>query len=383
MTIKCNVCGSHNVRAVYQSNADTSLTSLCGIVNGKTSVHGCLTCGHIFTQQLLDSNSYYETDYKILLSSDDEDQIYEVRQGKVTYRTEHQIAVLKDKLHFPTGSRLLDYGCAKAAMSKLIVSDRPDLQIHLFDVSGMYVEYWKKFLKPEQWSIHVLPVEWAQSFDVITSFFALEHIDEPVKSMQSVAGLLKPDGVFYGIVPHAVSNVADFIVIDHVNHFTVASLHQALKLSGFNEIKIDEVAHRGALVFSARLNGESLNPPMHQAGFQQANSLGQYWTKINTDLMQAQTKFHGHTCAIYGSGFYGSYIATILGKNANLKCFLDASPYQQGKEQFGVPILAPAQLPSEIQVLYVGLNPTIARQVMAQQEWLQSHDVELVYLDGL
>jgi SAM-dependent methyltransferase len=345
-------------------------------------VWSCPECGHIMTSQLLDANQYYAEDYKILLNHDDEDQIYESSAGQLIYRTQHQLKILNSKLSLSVGSRVLDYGCAKAAMPKLLVAQQPDLQMHLFDVSEMYRDHWARFLQPDRWAIHHTPEQWHGSFDAVTSFFALEHIDHPVESMKAVASLLRPDGVFYGIVPDTIGNAADFIVIDHVNHFTPASLHHALRLAGFLHIDIDRDAHRGAFVFTAKLQGLTDNKPSAQEAQKYAFQLAVYWEKIDQQLAYAHTHWAQRPSAIYGSGFYGSYIASHFGKNTALRCFLDASPYQQGKTVLDLPVLAPDALPADVEVLYVGLNPAIARQVMSQLTWIKERDLQLVYLDG-
>ena len=85
--------------------------------------------------------------------------------------------------------------------------------------------------------------------------------------------------------------------------------------------------------------------------------------------------------AIYGSGFYGAWIASTLDRLEPLRCFLDRSPFQQGKTVFDRPVLAPEALPADVSTVFVGLNPKIARAVMAEQDWVRERDVSLVFLD--
>ena len=49
-------------------------------------------------------------------------------------------------------------------------------------------------------------------------------------------------------------NVADFIVADHVNHFSSRSLETLLSSYGFYDIDIDSKIHTAAYVVSARVN---------------------------------------------------------------------------------------------------------------------------------
>jgi trans-aconitate methyltransferase len=382
--MRCNICQTLLDSPIYSSRSGKALTSLCQSIAGQTRVWSCGHCGHIMTEQLFDAQRYYAQDYKILLSHDEEDQIYDIKaDGQIVYRSQHQLNTLLAKLNLPQAARMLDYGCAKAAMPKLILEHRADLKVHLFDVSEMYLSHWQRLLSPDRWAINTTPDQWQKSFDVITSYFALEHIDDPVTSMRKVADLLKPNGVFYGIVPDVIGNVADFIVIDHVNHFTEASLHYALSAAGFRDIEIDQDAHRGALVFIARLQDKNQSAASSvQQALEQAHELANYWIALDQTISRTQEKFAGLPFVIYGSGFYGSYIASMLNQAGNLLCFLDASPYQQGKTVAGMPVLAPDHIPAETQLLYVGLNPAIARKVMNEASWLKGRSIQLVFLDG-
>jgi SAM-dependent methyltransferase len=379
----CNICHTSLEQAVYQSHTDKALTSLCEITKGKTQVWSCHHCGHIMTHQLLDAKQYYSEDYKILLSHEDEDQIYEINGDKIVYRTQHQISTLLGKITLKSNARVLDYGCAKATMPRLLLAHQPSLEMHLFDVSEMYKSHWAQFLSSDRWAIDQTPVEWRGSFDLITSYFALEHIDDAVSSIEAVATLLKDGGTFYGIVPDTVGNVADFVVIDHVNHFTQASLHYALSQAGLGDIEIDTTAHRGALVFVARKQGSRTAAKQAVAdACQEAQKLSLYWGGLSQQILTQQAELVGQPAAIYGSGFYGAYIATVLADTNELRCFLDASPYQQGKTVLGLPVLAPQQLPADVKVLFVGLNPVIARKTVTSMQWLKGRNIKMVFLDG-
>ena len=381
MNLNCNVCGNPLGEPIYRSLSGHVLTSLCEVRSGNKRVWSCLHCGHLRGEALPDTGKYYATDYRISLDQDDEDQIYEVRDDRVVYRTEHQVDTLIDKLPLPQGALMLDYGCAKASTFKRLLTQRTDLQAHLFDVSDMYTAHWDRFVIPERRAVHVTPPSWQGRFDVVTSFFALEHIPEPRKSVQSIASLLKDDGIFYGIVPNTFGNVADFIVIDHVNHFTIPSLHALLEGAGFVQIDIDARAHRGALVFLARKEGTASGPMDVKATLARSQDLASYWTRLSDRIRSEEDAHGGVPAAIYGSGFYGAYIASSLQRPDRLRNFLDHSPYQQGKVLLGKPVLAPEQLPDDIRLLYVGLNPAIARATIEKKDWLLKRNLQLVFLD--
>jgi hypothetical protein len=102
---------------------------------------------------------------------------------------------------------------------------------------------------------------------------------------------------------------------------------------------------------------------------------------ISNRIWVAEDQYADKPAAIYGSGFYGAYIGSLLRRPENLRCFLDASPFQQGKQLMARPIFAPSALPDDIEVLYVGLNPAFARNIISQMDWIKTRDLELVYLE--
>lgn len=377
----CNVCHTELGAPLYEAPSDQALTSLCELRPGRVRVWLCPACGHLCGEALPDTRDYYESDYRILLDHDDEDQIYEVQGERIVYRTDHQVATLLAKLDLPESARLLDYGCAKAATPRRLLATRPDLQVHLFDVSAMYTRHWQQFLPEGRWAMHDTPADWQGRFDVVTSFFALEHIPDPIDTVRRVAALLAEDGVFYGIVPDTFGNVADFVVIDHVNHFTDCSLHALLRAAGFTDIRIDTGVHRGALVFTARKTGPASGSPDLAASLAASRQLAGYWSGLGDRVRAAEANHAGMPAAIYGSGFYGAYIASLLAEPERVQCFLDASPFQQGKTLFGRAILPPPELPGAVRLLYVGLNPRIARATVAAMDWLRGRDLQLVFLD--
>lgn len=388
--MRCNVCDSPEGEPIFTSRSDTALTSLCELRSGRVQVWSCPRCGHLHGQPLADTETYYAADYRILLDHDDEDQIYEYRDGAIVYRTDHQIDVLRRKLELPEHSMLLDYGCAKASTPKRLLDSRPDLQVHLFDVSDMYLRHWDRFVAPERRAVNQTPPSWTGSFDVVTSFFALEHIPQPLDTVCKVAALLKQGGSFYAVVPDTFGNVADFVVIDHVNHFTEPSMHALLRLAGFDGISIDSEAHRGALVIVARkgaggssegsVSALSASPGL-PAVHRESAKLAHYWSALGDRILQAERRHSGRDIAIYGSGFYGAFIFTALRDASRVRCFLDQSPFRQGKTLFDKPILKPETLPADIGVLFVGLNPKVARQTIDQLHWLRDRSVSSVFLD--
>jgi SAM-dependent methyltransferase len=380
--MRCNACGSEAGRPIFESANTHALTSLCQIVRGTTSVWFCRDCSHLFGQSMPELDRFYETEYKISVDHEDEDQVYGIEDGKVLFRTDHQVRVLLDFVPRKPGMRILDYGCAKGAVPKKLRSLQLDLQIYLFDVSEMYRPYWNKLVPAQNTAVKETPRQWENSFDLVTSFFALEHIPELRRTLAHIHSLIAMDGYLYGIVPDTFGNVADFVVIDHVNHFTKASLHRLLAASGFGDILIDEERHRGALVFRARKGGPKRDSPELGQYHQRSRGLAAYWNEIESKLLAQELTTVG-TAAIYGAGFYGTYILTNLRHPERVAYFLDQNPFLLGKKLHGKPVIDPNTLSADIRTVYVGLNPAIARAAIAAIPGFENAELVFNYLGEL
>ena len=386
----CNVCATALSHVLYESEGSQSLTSLCQVRPGFTRVYACERCGHLQTEEMADSATFYESDYDILINSEDEDQIYEVMpDGTKIYRTDHQVKVLLEKLPLPTGARILDYGCAKSAMIRNLLLQRSDLEPYLFDVSSRYIPFWERFIKPGHWSVHEVPSDWQDSFDVVTSFFSMEHMVRPEESIRTMAAMLKPGGALYCIVPNVDTNIADFIVLDHVNHFSSPSLHHLLKSAGLEVESIDGAAHRGAFVVVARRTTqlERLTLPNDfskqvQVCLNRFQDIASFWTKAAERVRSQEAQLPlGTEVAIYGAGFYGAFVASCLKDPQRLVCHLDQNVYLQGRDLNGRPIVSPAQLPDHVRHIWVGLSPAHAREIIAQVSSLSSRPATFLFLE--
>ncbi|NIV17363.1 MAG: methyltransferase domain-containing protein [Woeseiaceae bacterium] len=381
----CNVCAAELDHPVYES--ETSLTSLCDVFPQPTRVRTCGNCGHLQTDEIENAAAFYDADYTILTESEEEDQIYEVRDGKKIYRTEHQVDVLRSKLDIAADTRILDYGCAKSSMMRTLKEDEPALGPFLYDVSDRYVPFWENFAEPSNWAVYDVPPSWDSKFDIVTSFFALEHITRPAEIVGQIFQLLRPGGIFYGIVPNVLTNSADLVVIDHVNHFTRSSLDCLLTTAGFEVQDVDAEAHRGAFVFVAKRPTEATDsswaadPQEVQETACELQSIARFWGNAAARLREAELgTVDGGEVAVYGAGFYGAFIRSCLSRPERIRCFVDQNPFLQGSELGGVPVVPPDDLPRDIRNVFVGLNPGHAKTIMENVPAFSGRDLSYIYI---
>jgi len=385
---RCSVCDQPLGEPLYTTAAgQKSLTSLCRIYPGETNVFACKKCGHLQTSAIDNIVTYYDSEYDILIDSEEEDQIYEVRDGVPTYRTEHQVRTLLAKLQLNRPVDLLDYGCAKSSTIRELCRVSPTVTPHAFDVSARYIPFWKKFISPENYAVNDTKPEWAAKFDIVTSFFSLEHIPTAVGTVRDIAKLLKPRGTFYCVVPNVLGNIADFIVVDHCNHFTPPSLQRLLADAGLELTAIDDHAHRGAFVVTAKRPdiGAGVESKASRAEVEdtcgELSLLADYWRCAAAKVLARETELQDKdTIAVYGAGFYAAFISANMLSPERIICYLDQNPYLQGKKFNGRCVLAPCELPLDVNTVFVGLNPAHAAEIVAAIPALANRQLKYFYL---
>jgi trans-aconitate methyltransferase len=369
-TAVCRVCAG-TIETPAFDHPGPSLTSIRTVLDLPTQVFLCPACGHAQSPDLPDLKEFYDTQYRISLDIDGHDQLYENSSGEQVFRTDYQ-AELVEALDIPRGARVLDFGAGKATTLRKVLARRPDLVPHVFDVSEDYVEHWKGWVPSAQAATYELPDAWTGHFDLITAHFVLEHVPEPVSVFRALRRCLAPDGTLFFTIPDAETNSGDFLVIDHLNHFSRSSLTRALGEAGLVAERIDQTAFAGAFAVTARAGvaarAETVNTLTAQSSLDA-------WSGILDRLSAAALT---PPVAIYGAGFYGSLAAA---RRRDVTCFLDRNPYLQGKDHMGVSILGPEDCPPEVRSVLAALNPARAREILGDAPAWLPEGAKLVYLD--
>jgi SAM-dependent methyltransferase len=388
--VACVVCGAACGAPAYCHDGAMSVSSTARPIAAPTAVYVCTTCAHVQTPPVGDLGAYYDTAYNVHLESGDADDLYDVRDGVPVYRAQHQANVALAKLTLPQGAAVLDYGCGKGMTLRALLAARPDLYGAVFDVSDAYREAWNAFVPADNQAAYTTPSAWDGRFDAVLSFFALEHVGDPRAFLAGIRRLLRLGGVVHLTVPNVRHNVGDFIVVDHVNHFMPTSLRRLFAETGFTDIRIDEESHDAAYVVNARRDSADprhasdrhLGDAQDVAGFvTEAQDYAAFWSAAGDAVRRFEVEHaRGRPAAIYGSGFYGVFIASRLADRSNVCYFLDRNPHQQKKRIFGLPVVGPDALGDEIDVVYVGLNPARARDIATAVTPLRRRARTLFYL---
>lgn len=379
-SVCCRVCGTAPGAPSFRAAAP-ALTSITTALDSETIVHVCPACSHAQCPNLPDIEAFYDTEYRISLE-DEHDQLVSIgADGTLLYRTDHQAAVSLAMLDLAPGALILDYGAAKSDTLRKMVGQRPDLVPHVFDVSRAYAFAWDGWIRPEHQATYAIDPSWRGRFDAVMSHFAIEHVADPLAFLADVRAVVKPGGKLLLSLPDVQANPGDMIVIDHLNHFTIPSLRFALERSGFAVDAVNTQDFPGAFFVTATArDGHDASPGDDVAEAVAHNeAICRFWDKAHAQVAHARDRLAGQPCAIYGAGFYGSWIAQQLDGAVKIVAVLDQNPTLQGSTRHGAPVIAPKALDPAIRTVFVGLNPLKARAIIDAVPSLA--DRELIWLD--
>ena len=126
---------------------------------------------------------------------------------------------------------------------------------------------------------------------------------------------------------------------------------------------------------------ESELPPALDKAREAVSDMARYWHGISARIRQFEdTIGPAGVVAIYGAGFYGNLIASILRQFGRVRCFVDQNRFLQGNVINGRPILAPENLPGDVTHVFVGLNPRIAQSTIRALECWHGRRLEFLFL---
>lgn len=378
----CRVCGEAIPAPAYDA-PPPALTSINTLLDVPTRVFVCDGCGHAQSDDIPDIQTFYDTVYRISLASEGQDQIFAVTDdGTVLYRTDHQAGIALRLLDLPHGACVLDYGAAKADTLRKMMAVRPDLAPHVFDVSTDYAAAWDGWVPKDAQAIYAVPDGWRGRFDAVMSHFVIEHVPDPIGFLGDLALLLRPGGLLLVSLPNAAANPGDMTVADHLNHFSAASLASALAASDLSLRTLDDASFPGAFFAVAARDAASSSVQSQEVGeaISRAREICSDWERAAAHLDREAARLAGRKAAIYGAGFYGSWIMSRVGGAVDVVAFLDRNPHLQGALHFGAPVLKPEDIPDDVAVLFVGLNPLKAREAIASQPWLHRPGLTHVWL---
>ena len=229
----CPVCGSKNIVKAFDCKDYYATQELF-------EIHRCSTCLFLFTQNFPNEaniDKYYDT--AVYISHSDN------KKGLVNklYHSIRKI-MLKQKAriitkHAGNTGNILDIGCG-------IGYFLGHMKQQGYEVTGIEKNDYARNAAIKQFSINCYASEKLnslnkESFDIITFWHSLEHLEKLNETINTIHSLLKKNGTVFIAVPNANSADARYYkekwaaydVPRHLWHFTAETMKQLLEKAGF------------------------------------------------------------------------------------------------------------------------------------------------------
>lgn len=251
--IPCNLCGGSQFTLLFEDELGDSLPPVDYNFRPETrktfAIVRCTNCGLIFTNPMPDLHSAYQ---------DVVDPVYLASEKQRHETARHVLRTIRSLA--PEGrGRLLDVGCNTGLFL--------DEAASFFDVEGVELSQWAAEEAAKRHKVHVLPIselDIKAQFDVVTLFGVIEHFDDPMRELQSIARVIKPGGLFViytgdvsAWLPRLLGKRWWWYQGMHLFYFSFKTLREMLGRAGFDVIERD-------------------NQVVYFQLFSLANSLGRY-----------------------------------------------------------------------------------------------------------
>ena len=216
LNVPCPLCGSNRRTPIHKE--------------GDFIMNRCISCGFIYMSPRPDK-SFIIKFYQHYLPKNS-DEIYKWK--KMTEKVFEKAANFIESNTKRKG-KILDVGCGFGFFVKEM--KERGWEAEGVDLSAYAINFGRKYnlslFKSTIWDMHY-PDDY---FDVITAFYLIEHLEDPLGFIKEVLRILKPGGIFLARYPHTtpIKNMLAFFKIK--NHLYNMPAH----LSDFSPKKIKEV----------------------------------------------------------------------------------------------------------------------------------------------
>ena len=134
----------------------------------------------------------------------------------------------------PSGARVLEVGAGIGCTVK--VFEKAGFQAEGIDPGGEFLKYSRDKLHTSVRVCNLYDLPQDQQFDAVLLVHVIEHLRSPVTALKHIAGLLKPDGMFYVECPNLQAPFASrsrLFHYAHIHNYVPATLEQTGQAAGF------------------------------------------------------------------------------------------------------------------------------------------------------
>lgn len=236
--VKCNLCGSENNSILYKSNIrikKPSVEEFTSTVNEYATYNNivkCNDCGLVFMNPRDENvNSLYQDVV-------DKEYINSWNEREKTFK--NHISWIKK---YKKNGNLLDIGCYAGIFPYVAKKSG-------FEVTGIEPSMWAAEYAGNKTKSKIYQGSWKDvsfkegSFDIITIWDVIEHLEDPLGCLKISHKWLKRDGLLT-VTTHDISSILarmmggkyPWLMRFHLYHFSPKTLTEMIKKAGFTDVK--------------------------------------------------------------------------------------------------------------------------------------------------
>ncbi|MEM9274420.1 MAG: methyltransferase domain-containing protein [Cyanobacteria bacterium P01_F01_bin.143] len=346
MIDKCLVCGSTNLKEVFHAtrvplspNAPIDEADFASEMFVELNIVQCQQCSLIYNQAFEPSmiEKIYTKNYSSGIPN----------SPKVLRRYQEIIdsAILPENIK---SQCVVEIGASDFTFSEMMI-DRGASEVIAFEPSDLFqatnplIHHINTFFDPEK--IPVAP----EKIDLIVMRHVLEHVPDPLETIEQLASFAKLGAKLYIEVPNSEDIIKnnrfyDFFY-EHVTYFNPKLLTKLLEDFGFITCSVTSLVdgqHFGILCEKTDFSQTKLSQTSLEDTIQAIEGFASYTEEFLKELQKVINSYD--EVAIYGAGNHGLGVVSLLELDErSIECFLDANQMKAGKysPKTHIPIMQP------------------------------------------
>lgn len=338
----CPVCVGEETKKVFHRD-------FCGMESivpfSGYDVVQCTCCGAFYADNIGETMPlmhYYE------MMSKYETEAFSVSKEALA---EYAFAIGFLRGHIAPEQSIIDIGCGNGAM------------LHMLQEQGFRhltgLEPSEKNCRgiTERWGIRavagalgeVIPPLVGETFDVVLMEGVLEHLIDVQRNVREALSYLKKDGALYLNVPDLAAfpdchDLYQQFSVEHVNFFSLSSMQNLMGAFGMTCVAYDRNGYGVFTLWRHASEGVTART------FDQAGTADMHIYLAGAEQLAAQMKdrltpYRGREVYVWAAGTHTAMLYQLgLLDGIHVRAIIDSNANYQGKEIYGVPVIAPQEL---------------------------------------
>jgi len=372
----CKVCSTAALEEIKEFRSFPRVTSDCVPFRAGGRLLVCCHCGAVqspaddqWFEEIREVYSGYQAYHQ---SGGVEQPVLDTATGELRRRSDVLLARLATLPGVPDSGRVIDVGCGIGATLKAF-SMRGGWRLYGLEIGTENLAFLRRIDGFEE-LYTCSPAELPGKFDLVTMVHALEHFPEPLRTLRDLRGKIAPGGRLFVEVPNAEANPFDYVIADHMMHFSPSSLSMLAALAGF---AVDCLS----TTWVAKELSMAAQPGKDSAVANEKTSKSKTVDRVCAQIEWLQRFLNAASEALAGSGSFGlfgtsiaaTWLCSILGDGVSF--FVEEDASRVGRLHMGRPVISPIDVVRG-SVVFMALTPQIATQI-AGRLWNAEIDVRL------